>query len=473
MKIAFVAAALLLLFKLLMLGVIGPVHSADAPSYSNFADAMIASSRWLHDADLTSHAFPITTFRIVGYPTIIAAAKLLTGSEWPYAVVGLQLAVSTGVFLAVFCLGVNLGLTRVWAVAGALVYATSLQLSLDQCLMSDSVNASMIILAVIIFLRGADGERIHQWQIVTSGFLLAAAFLTREILPYLMIALMPLLVIRCTFVTVIPRFARFVPCLLVCLPLVAAYQGYELWNWHRTGERFVTTTAQINALLPVAYAAKNGPAMFTGDSPLDRHAAPILKHYTFEEAVGINDALFRDGYVATEISHMALEKYATAWRQYPGAMLNLIRIATSEHLAKLAIRPITSVCEVFEWSDRPTCFDYRDLYRKLFHQPTDMRIGEVAVFIVITIQNALSIGISALFFAGIPILLVMSWRSGTLGSDRPLAVAAGFWMLVVGWHLISAEVIYTDRYMMPVIPFLIIGGLLAANSFKRRRLARP
>ena len=45
-------------------------------------------------------------------------------------------------------------------------------------------------------------------------------------------------------------------------------------------------------------------------------------------------------------------------------------------------------------------------------------------------------------------------------------------MLVAGWHLISAEVIYNDRYMMPVIAFVILGGLVAANSFKNRHSKR-
>jgi len=468
MKIAVSAAAVVFLFKLLLLAMIGPIHSADAPSYSNFADAMIASSRWLHDADLTSGVFPITTFRIIGYPAVIAAAKLLAGAAWPYAVVGLQFAVSTGVFIAIFCLGTTLGLPRNWAVAGALAYATSLQLSLDQCLMSDSLNASMFILAVVIFLHG---ETLRAWQIVSSGLLLAAAFLTREILPYMMIALLPLLAIRCAFATGAPRLVtRLAPCLLVCVPLAAAYQSYELWNWRRTGERFVTTTAQLNALLSVVYAAKSEPSLFSGNSALDRHAAPILKQYKYEEAVAINDALFRDGYVATQISQMALDKYETVWRQHPLAMLNLIRIGTSENLVKLAVRPIRSVCEIFEWSDRPLCYDYRDLYRKLFHHPTNMHFGEVLVLVATTCQNALSIVLSALFFAGIPILLLMAWRAGTIVSDRPLAIAAGFWMLVAGWHLISAEVIYNDRYMMPVIPFIIIGGLVAATSLKNRDL---
>jgi hypothetical protein len=106
----FVAAALLLSLKLLLLLAIGPVFSPDTPSYADFADAMLASHHWLSDADLATQVLPVTTFRILGYPAVIAAAKLLAGRVWPYAVIGLQFTISTGVFFAVFRLGGNLGL---------------------------------------------------------------------------------------------------------------------------------------------------------------------------------------------------------------------------------------------------------------------------------------------------------------------------------------------------------------------------
>jgi hypothetical protein len=457
------------LFKLLLLMIIGPVFNPDTQQYADFADAMLASQRWLDDAGLSTQAAPVTTFRSIGYPAVIAAAKLTAGSAWPYAVVGLQFAVSTGVFFAVYGLGLNLGLTRKWALAGALAYATSLQLELDQTLLTDSLNASAVILAVTVFLRGGtDGARIRPWQIGTSGLLLAAAFLFREALPFLLISLMPLFVIRCALVQGVPRLVRIVPCILVCLPVLVADAGYQLWNLHRTGERFVTTGAQTAGLFAVIRAAKDRPDIFSGDSPLDRHALPLLKRYDFPEAVEISDSLFKDGYRAPEIARMAMDKYFATWRQHPLAMLNLVRLATSENILKLVIRPVSAVCELYEWADKPLCSAYRDLYRKLFRHPSEMRPGETLTFIVFTIQNALSIVLSAMFFIGIPFLVMLAWRHGEIRHDRLLLLAGGFWALAAGWHLIYAVATYADRYVAPVIPFMIIGGLFVGRSVVNR-----
>ena len=97
-----------------------------------------------------------------------------------------------------------------------------------------------------------------------------------------------------------------------------------------------------------------------------------------------------------------------------------------------------------------------------------MRLGEIAAFVVIIIQNVLSIIVSATFFVGIPIFLALAWREGTIGADRPLLILAEFWAYAVGWFVIYAEVIYHDRYMMPVTPFMIFGGLTAARSLWSR-----
>ena len=208
----------------------------------------------------------------------------------------------------------------------------------------------------------------------------------REILPYVMISLMPLFAIRCALVKGTLHLTRFVPCILVCLPLLAAYQGYELWNWHRTGERFVTTSAQTNAIWSLLRAAKDGPDIFSGDSPLDRRARPLLKRYDYLEAADINAALYKDGYRAPDVSRMAMDKYFLTWRQHPIAMLNLIRVTTSENLLKLAFRPMSSVCQLFEWAEKPLCFDYRDLYRKLFRHPSEMTLREISAFVAVTIK---------------------------------------------------------------------------------------
>jgi hypothetical protein len=89
----------------------------------------------------------------------------------------------------------------------------------------------------------------------------------------------------------------------------------------------------------------------------------------------------------------------------------------------------------------------------------------------------LSIALSALFFVGIPIILILAWRNGDIWPNRPLLLIAGFWAFGVGWHVILSLAIYYDHYMAPLIPFMIIGGLVAGRSFSSRhyklRLAEP
>ena len=324
-----------------------------------------------------------------------------------------------------------------------------------------SLNASAIILAVTIFLEGSEvGAKLRPMQIVTSALLLAAAFLIREVTAFLVAVFIPLFILRCMLVQGAPRIARFLPCVLVLLPLMAANAGYQFWNLHRTGQRFVTTSPQMAALLPLIFAAKYSPGVFSGDFPLDHYARPLLKQYSMSEDIEINDALFKSGYRAPEIARMAMDKYIATWRQHPGAMLNLIRIAISENILKLMIRPAASVCELFDWAGRPFCHDYRSLYRKLFRHPSEMTAIEIGVFVIITIQNLLSIILSAMFFLGIPAFLILALRNRDIGSDRPLLLAAGFWVLSVGWHLAFAVSLYIDRYTAPVIPFMIVGGLI-------------
>jgi hypothetical protein len=474
-KMLWMAAVLFLAIKVLLLAIFGTIYANDTPIYAEFADAILKSHHWLNDADLASSPLPPTALRVLGYPAVIAGAKLLAGSSWFYPVVGLQVAVSIGVSVLVFYFGLSLDLPPKWAFIAALACATSMQMLLDQTLMTDSLNASAIIVAVIVFLIGGkNGEKVHWWQTVVSGLLLVVAFLMREILPFTLVSIMPLFLIRCAVVKNASRFLRFVPFIAVCLPLYVAQQGYELWNWHRTGERFVTTITQVNAVMPLINASKNGTDMFTGDTPIDREARRLVKNDVFGDALLINESLFKEGYLAPEAARMALEEYKNAWRTHPLAMLNLIRIATSEKLLKLALRPITSVCDMFDWIGKPACFDYRTLYRKLFHHASDMTLNEVAVFTAITIQNTLSIIISALFYFAIPALLFLAWRDGTLGSDWLLLNLAGFWAFFVGWYLIHTVIFFNERYMMPAMPFMIIGGIAAGlrlDALRRTRAA--
>lgn len=244
--------------------------------------------------------------------------------------------------------------------------------------------------------------------------------------------MLPLLLFRCAVTRGVPFARRFSPSVLVCLSLVSAYAAYNLWNYHRTGFFFVTSIPQTNALTATMYAARNQPKFFSGGTPLERHARPILKDYDFTEALKINEALFNSGYRAPEIARMAMQKYLKTWRDHPLAMLNLIRITTSENILKLIVRPIEAVCEQFELAQLEPCADYRDLYRAVFRYPSALTSGEAVMFVAITAQNTVSIILSVYYFFGIPLLVVLALRSGAMLDDRPLLLVAGFWVLGVG-----------------------------------------
>lgn len=133
---------------------IGPLYSDDSGGYSECADAMLASSHWLNDAKLDDSAIPLLAYRPVGYPAVIAVAKLAAGPSWPCAVTGLQIVLSLVAFIAIVELGIEICIGLRAAVAAALA-ATLFQLPYDQAIMTDSLNASFIIIALAVFLRGA------------------------------------------------------------------------------------------------------------------------------------------------------------------------------------------------------------------------------------------------------------------------------------------------------------------------------
>lgn len=467
-RLVVIAVAIVFAFKVALLAWIGPVYSDDSGGYSDYADAMLASSHWLNDANLDERAIPLLAYRPLGYPAVIAVAKLAAGPSWPYAVTGLQIVLSLIAFIAVVEVGIEICIGLRAAVAAALA-AALFQLPYDQAIMTDSLNASFIIIALAVFLRGAAARKdITSGQIVGSSGLLVAAFLFRDVLPFLMIAMLPLLLARCAVARGVSLARRFAPVLPVCLSLVSAYAAYGLWNYHRTGTFFVTSIPQTNALTATMYAAENRTEFFSGDTPLERHARPILKNYDFTEALKINEALFNSGYRAPEIARMAMQKYLKTWRDHPLAMLNLIRLTTSENILKLIVRPVEAVCELFELARLEPCADYRDLYRAVFRHPLTLTSGEAAMFAAFTVQSTVSIILSVYYFFGIPLLVVLALRSGAMRDDRPLLLVAGFWVLGVGWHLMYCEALYTTRYMGPVLPFMALGALFAGARLAER-----
>ena len=78
-----------ILLKLGFLLAFGPTFVPDTVGYAQYADAILAGR--VNDPDLLSGIYPVTLFRVIGYPAVIAAAKWTLHDAWPWGVVALQL----------------------------------------------------------------------------------------------------------------------------------------------------------------------------------------------------------------------------------------------------------------------------------------------------------------------------------------------------------------------------------------------
>ena len=65
---------ILLLAKVIMLMVSGPMAMPDTGAYHSFAETILSDRSWITNADLAGGVEPPTAYRMVGYPALIALA---------------------------------------------------------------------------------------------------------------------------------------------------------------------------------------------------------------------------------------------------------------------------------------------------------------------------------------------------------------------------------------------------------------
>jgi hypothetical protein len=182
---------LLLGLKLGALFLFGPTMTPDSAGYIDYADQILTGD-FLH-VDLNASAFPMTLARPIGYPAIIALAKIVAQSNWAWTVVLFQFAMSIWVTILVYRLARRFGLGS-WASLGvAAAQATAVQFVLDQAILSDSLCASTrtaaaCILCGIVLSPG----RPYPIGFLGAGAIIATAFLMRDVIAFVAIGFVPL-----------------------------------------------------------------------------------------------------------------------------------------------------------------------------------------------------------------------------------------------------------------------------------------
>ena len=231
-KPVLVAFAIMIAVKLGVLLAFGPALQNDTLGYETYADAILSGA--FRHVDLATDPMPVTLTRMIGYPAIIAAAKLLAGRDWTWAVVLFQFAVSLCATVMVYRLAraFRLGVWLSLAVVAA--QATSMQFMVDQAALTDSLTGSTVtiatcILGLIVLRRATAPLPVY----LGAGALVAVAFLMRDVIALLAVGLVPLAVAAALMQR--SRLRQLAACALVFLPLIATHVAYTQWNRARVG----------------------------------------------------------------------------------------------------------------------------------------------------------------------------------------------------------------------------------------------
>jgi hypothetical protein len=186
-----VSFAALLVIKFGVLLIFGPASQPDSFGYLRYADAILTGE--FRHVDLAIDPMPITLTRTIGYPAIIAAAKIVAGRNWAWAVVVFQFAVSLWATAMVYRLAQTFRL-GVWTSLGVVAaQATAMQFVVDQTILTDSLTGSTTTIATcILSLIALRRERSPLFVYFGVGALIAAAFLIRDVIAIVAIGLIPL-----------------------------------------------------------------------------------------------------------------------------------------------------------------------------------------------------------------------------------------------------------------------------------------
>jgi hypothetical protein len=441
--------------------IFGPAFQPDTATYVNYADQILSGA--FRHVDLANDPMPITLRRVIGYPAIIAAAKIVSGSAWTWTVVLLQFAISLWACAMVyrlaraFKLGVWLSLSVVAA------YATGMQFVVDQAVLSDSLAGSTVTIATCILgLIALRREPASLLPYLGVGIWIAVSFLIREVIAFLAVGLLPLAL--AAVLAESSRLRQMAACALVFVPLIATHVAYTEWNRMRVGVPIVTSTAQAALYGALSEAAVYDPTIYSGSTPIDIVGRRILEkekaeRFGYED---ISSAMLHDefGWDAIRMSHEATLAYLRGWRDHPRAMIRHTFYHISETQLHQAVRPIETIRDVLLWNTGSM---------QGFADWSTVRAGNWWMILAV-IANWLSMTASVFVFGFF--LVVTPIGLFYAGWNAETAVSIGIWLFYLAVGGLYATVHLEPRYLTPVVAGSIVIGvvnIVRAIAFFRDR----
>lgn len=456
----------LLLGKIIALGVWGPVLTPDSSGYAQFADIMLANDNWFRSENIDTGGYPATSFRSIGYPLVIALAKVLTNDHWVWLIMALQMVLSLLATYFVYRLTAKLGNSTSLGLIAALIHGFGQSFLLDQCVLTDSLNASLLIIMLgLIGLGILDRRQPSIIELLGLGCLMAIAFLIREAGYYLQYLYFPLL-LYWGFILGKNRFYPLLVLLVFALPMLISVEAYKSWNEYRTGKRYITTASQTSMYFPLLLLEKRGvPAKETDPLLKDAPALLPIKSTTHMRNVWKIDTYLHNahGFDAVDIARYGMSTFLRLWTSYPFdmTMVTLSNIKARQTMA--AFMPVRAVALVPSWKTGARVIPSRKELKKLVLD--ENRYDKLFLYLGLIASRIVSILLSIAFVVGAPLLIIQEIRQhrSNLKAFRVHSVLIFiYWLIYFGYTAAYAMVHLEIRYLMPVMPFVLITGLLTS-----------
>lgn len=456
--------ALLIIIKGLLLASYGPIYTPDSTGYTGFGDTILKGSSWLHSVDLSHYWYPHTAFRSIGYPAFISFAKIINQDHFEWIVVLGQMCLSLYVTRLVMRLSFEIS-QRVWfAVIAALSHGLGLGVMLDQCLLTDSLNASVLLIVIcLISLRFLRKEPPTYLFIFSMGLLVALAFFIREAMAQLQY-LYWIVILGWVFAQRLSLKKSVIVCLVFGLPMMGSIYSYKSWNEYRTGERFITTAGQTTMYFPALDLKKRGINAFENDvllKDLPAYKEPLAKIAPLKNISIINTHLVKEhGMSPIDVSRYAFKKFVGYWREFPLEMLKITLSHIPEEQAFQAFMPVESMMLLDYWAtNTKPYYQYYDLMLKV---TTEARYDLFTAYIARFYSHLFSIVVMAAFVFGAPLMFLSEMKNNKYRISeikRSHVLFLMFWLLYFGYTSAYALVNLEMRYLLPVQPFCMIAGL--------------
>jgi len=421
--------------KLLLVYIYGPMHFDDTGGYLTFANEILRGDNWMHSPSW------ISTYRMLGYPLLIAGSKWISPAHFEYILILGQ--TFTSLIAAYMLFRLSLIMTRSYLLASLVpIGYLSANMTWDLSILTDGFyNSLFSIIACGIVLNALKRKTVSLSTTFTLGILASISVVLRESAIYF-----------CAFLTLIhfiglayqqgKSLQKTLSVLVFLGPILGTYFGYQLWNDYRTGHPFLTTGMSTALMQPLVKVGQYGVNLFQEDTCFDRVARSVVQKNEWSEVGIINKKLKTQcDYSNHAIAQATKSKYLSSLIHHPVAYFQYA-VVNVPKVAILTWNPIE-----FFWRNEAM---YHDLPKqtpgkKLKSFRHNFSPFDLGSFVLAFLSRLLSVLLFFVFCLGTPFSIVQSLRH-----KQPLtcekALQLGLWTTCFGVMTMYWLVHWEHRY---------------------------